>query len=169
MGSQISQLEIDGDTYEGGVTDGKIRHGLGQCHFSNGDDYSGDWENDHMNGQGRYQHANGDLYVGSFRNDRRHGIGVYIAKDSWKYEGEWVNDLMQGIGQMIDHDQVKSEGMWLKGFPHGVGSLIHPNGYFYVTEWYMGEIINYICDSSRSPSLIDSNLHTESDLVSESD
>jgi hypothetical protein len=45
--------------------------------FSNGDQYSGHWSHDQMDGQGKMVYAVTDnTYIGGFRQGKRHGKGV---------------------------------------------------------------------------------------------
>mmetsp|Transcript_339 Transcript_339/g.498 ORF Transcript_339/g.498 Transcript_339/m.498 type:complete len:150 (+) Transcript_339:1214-1663(+) len=53
------------------------RHGHGECHFPNGDEYIGEWVNGEMEGAGVYRYVNGDIYEGFFKENKRHGPGGY--------------------------------------------------------------------------------------------
>ena len=55
------------------------RHGVGRCHFSNGDVYKGKWNKDDMDGKGCYcWNGTSNVYVGQWLGRSRHGDGVYL-------------------------------------------------------------------------------------------
>ena len=65
-----------------------------------------------MDGQGVHTFSNGDRYTGAFENDKQHGQGTYTFSDGSVVAGDWQNgkpwqakyaDVSeQEIGQYID-------------------------------------------------------------------
>jgi len=61
------------------------RHGLGRCHFSNGDIYKGNWKKDDMDGRGCYSWKDTrNVYLGHWLETSRHGNGVYAINHKVK-------------------------------------------------------------------------------------
>ena len=46
------------------------RHGHGTFTYKNGDQYEGDFKEDHMNGHGKYTKKDGTVWVGQAKNNR---------------------------------------------------------------------------------------------------
>lgn len=66
--------------YEGNWFEGKMR-GRGQMTYSNGSEYSGQWNNDVRDGHGTLRTFLADrglqtVYVGDWQNDQKNGYGV---------------------------------------------------------------------------------------------
>ncbi len=57
-----------------------IENGQGSYSFSNGDKFTGYWENHQMK-SGTYTFANGDYYKGEFKNNRFNGYNTYTTKN----------------------------------------------------------------------------------------
>ena len=83
--------------------------------WENGAKYSGEWNNDKMDGLGKYTfsdgktpkehigrfkdglpngeglltYKNGDIYDGDFKDGKRHGKGTMTYPDGSKYVGDW--------------------------------------------------------------------------------
>lgn len=52
------------------------RHGAGgECSYSDGSKYTGDWFEDRRHGRGRMELPDGTVYEGDWRDDARHGEG----------------------------------------------------------------------------------------------
>lgn len=53
-------------------------------HFMNGDEYTGEWENNMKHGRGKYIfQKSGEFYEGEWKNDKRHGFGsLFIPRGS---------------------------------------------------------------------------------------
>ena len=61
--------------YTGDWAGGK-KHGIGVCHYANGDTYEGEWAFGKREGRGKLTCANGDVYEGSWLADQQSGLGV---------------------------------------------------------------------------------------------
>lgn len=69
-----------------------------------------------LNGIGNCIWQNGDEYSGEFNNDLRDGIGTYKwAATSDVYQGEWKNDLQNGKGVLTRTNGSKITGIWVSG------------------------------------------------------
>ena len=65
-----------GDAYIGNCVSGTYS-GTGTMYYTNGDTYSGEWEDDLPNGQGKMVYAKtGNTYTGGWLNGKRHGKGT---------------------------------------------------------------------------------------------
>ena len=71
-----------------------------------GDQYAGDWVNDHRTGYGIFTWANGNQYRGGWLNSRMNGKGVMIYTNGTRLEGEWVNGEYR---QNPELEQAKAE------------------------------------------------------------
>ena len=83
--------------YHGEIENG-LRHGRGDCNYSNGDVYNGEFQNGLQEGRGVYKYASGDAYDGEWKDNKKEGRGVckYVLGDV--YDGEWKASLHEGRG-----------------------------------------------------------------------
>ncbi|XP_053489582.1 radial spoke head 1 homolog isoform X4 [Ictalurus furcatus] len=86
----------NGDKYEGEccqTSDGvAMRKGFGTQTSSSGTTYTGEWNDDKMNGSGTLSHPSGAVYKGQFRDNTYHGSGTYHFPDGTKYSGTFSNN-----------------------------------------------------------------------------
>jgi len=106
--------------YIGELDEKGRRHGLGRCHFSNGDVYKGNWKKDDMDGKGCYSWKDSsNVYLGHWLETNRNGNGVYAMNNKSKNFGEknknsetcrrmfkfvcgnWKDDRLMKDGKMI--------------------------------------------------------------------
>lgn len=83
--------------YEGEFEEGK-RVGEGTLKMLNGDEYSGLWVNDLLNGRGTHNEAGGKRYVGAFVNGQKHGQGLLKFPGGESYSGAFANGWANGQG-----------------------------------------------------------------------
>ncbi|CAD8109453.1 unnamed protein product [Paramecium sonneborni] len=99
---QFSNFNLSNGQYWGQLKINKP-HGIGSCHFDNGDFYYGEWKNNLIHGFGVYffnvggyikgefkegqaegkcelSYQNGQLYQGSFKLGKQNGIGIKIGR-----------------------------------------------------------------------------------------
>jgi len=69
-----------------------IRSGFGIHLSADGTMYSGNWENDQMNGSGQIQFASGAAYVGEFVNNCFFGKGQYMWPNGSNFDGQFANN-----------------------------------------------------------------------------
>ncbi len=70
------------------------RSGKGTAHFENGDVYTGQWNNDAMNGYGTYYYGgitSANYYEGNMSNNMMNGKGTYYS-DGTKITGRWSHN-----------------------------------------------------------------------------
>ena len=111
------------------LSDGK------QWHYSNGDIYQGQWENNLPQGQGRYSTPRGDEYQGQFHKGLFQGEGHLRFANGDVYKGHWKNGLMDGKGEIIYQNGNRYDGDWKAGLRHGKGTLKYRSGSFYKGNW----------------------------------
>ncbi|MCJ8736509.1 hypothetical protein PDJAM_G00013430 [Pangasius djambal] len=115
---QVSYIFPNGDKYEGEcchTSDGVVmRKGFGTQTSSSGTTYTGEWNDDKMNGRGTLSHPSGAVYKGQFRDNMYHGSGTYHFPDGTKYSGTFSNNRLEGEGEFTD-----LEGLVWTGNFHG--------------------------------------------------
>ncbi len=100
-------------------------------HYSNGDQYSGEFVNGKYNGNGTYIWANGDRYEGEFMDGQIDGAGRLTFFGTGQYwEGLFISgQISSGSGVFYwGSNGDKFDGQWLNGKPEGTGILLHANG-----------------------------------------
>jgi len=127
----------------------------------NGDNYSGDWKDNHIEGIGTLNlqslnisytgefvggkfHGKGSLtnYLGTYTGDFEHGKQTgegrmeYATHDI--YEGQWKNGLRHGNGKMISQEGIYF-GNWAKDFKEGKGKMEYCDGSMYEGAWVLGK------------------------------
>ena len=71
--------------------------------------------------------ANGNEYTGQYENDRFHGQGTYKWPSGKKYVGQFANNNFNGQGTMHYADGISIyEGSWKDGMRHGAGKVTGP-------------------------------------------
>ncbi|XP_026116941.1 MORN repeat-containing protein 2 isoform X2 [Carassius auratus] len=119
--SEITSLKIsyifpNGDKYEGEccrTSDGVVmRKGSGTQTSASGVTYTGEWDNDKMNGRGTLTHPSGAIYSGLFRDNMYHGKGTYRFPDGTEYTGTFNNNRFEGEGEFTDSQGLVWTGMF---------------------------------------------------------
>lgn len=93
----VAGLLFHGATYSGYVNEDRQPDGKGTMTYSDGSEYTGDWENGIRQGKGTMKYSNG-TYDGEWENDKKNGEGTYVWNDGKTYEGAYVNDVRSGEG-----------------------------------------------------------------------
>ncbi len=71
-----------------------------------------------MNGDGRMDYTNGDYYTGDWEDGQQKGLGTMHYKNGNKFEGLWLNGLKEGPGRYFyAATQKVYEGEWSDGNP----------------------------------------------------
>ena len=96
----------DGSIYEGNfitVNGDKIKQGRGTLTFSSNsaletrfEKYTGEWDQDQMQGFGEYHYISGAIYKGFWKENLHWGKGKYEFPDGSVYEGDWERHLVLG-------------------------------------------------------------------------
>ncbi|KAJ8377611.1 hypothetical protein AAFF_G00255690 [Aldrovandia affinis] len=106
VGLKVSYIFPNGDRYEGQCSrspDGVVRReGVGTHSSPDGLVYTGEWQNDQLNGWGRLQHASGAVYEGQFKDNMFHGQGMYTFRSGSKYAGSFKENRVEGEGEYTD-------------------------------------------------------------------
>lgn len=92
------------DEYNGELSDGGLRQGIGNCKWPDGSYYEGDWVNNLRDGNGKFI-EDGITYVGQWQQDLKHGRGMITYKNGIVIIGIWVQDQLNGLASVQ-----KSEG-----------------------------------------------------------
>lgn len=99
----------------------EMRHGVGECAWSKGDVYFGEWRANVMQGIG-VSLFRGARYEGEYSNGQRHGFGTGHDAGT-TYVGQWSADVQQGLGAAQYADGRAYSGEWNEGLRHGRGVL----------------------------------------------
>ncbi|KAI8897629.1 hypothetical protein BC833DRAFT_592995 [Globomyces pollinis-pini] len=103
-----------------------IRNGQG-VHYCNltQSTYTGQWENDKMNGKGRIDFASGAHYEGLWKDNQYQGQGVYGWSDGSTLSGEWNEQCVNGSSLYQDADKQ----IWTGDITKGMATILTPNIY----------------------------------------
>ncbi len=115
----------------------QVKEGFHTETYSNGDSYSGIFQNNKFNGKGTFLFANEDKYEGDFQNGKFHGQGTFTWKSGSTYTGDFVAERRTGKGSYSWPDGRKYKGEFKNNRLHGQGVCIYPNG-----DRYEGEFKN---------------------------
>lgn len=120
-------------TYIGNMDFGYFK-GDGIFRFASGTVYTGQWNNDRMNGVGTLNVPNEGIYKGDFLDSKKDGQGIFTWNDGAIYDGGWKNDQMNGDGTYTSPDAVKYVGVFKENkFLEGECSFINDTGTYVVT------------------------------------
>jgi hypothetical protein len=121
----------NGDTFEGGLKDGK-RHGKGKFTCAeNGCEHNGSWKHNKMSGLGT-------KIIPGGKSSRYAALDVGCEGESCVYFGGWKYDQMHGQGRLVFPSGEIHEGAWKSGQMHGRGKKSFANGTFAQGEWKNG-------------------------------
>jgi len=114
-GNLTTNYDFFTNNIDTGCVAGDCQDKYGRWKWSNGDTYTGFFENGKLV-MGTYSFENGDRYTGTFNDDNQfHGTGRYFYKDGGYYGGEWSKGNMQGKGYYHNSDLEKQIGEWSNG------------------------------------------------------
>ena len=135
------KIRTEKGTYIGKTDFGNF-FGKGTFSFKTGTVYSGDWENNKMNGEGVLKIPSEGTYKGTFKNSEKSGNGIYEWKDGTKYEGEWKNDKMWGTGTYTSSSGITYKGTFRENeFEDGECTFNNETGE-YVIKYSEGNIVD---------------------------
>lgn len=127
--------------YIGNILDGK-RHGFGICEYTNGDIYTGIYQNDLKHGLGKLKTANGKIIVGEYINNSADGFCQYTNSRGSTHLGYMrQSKFLNNEPLIIENSKSRIEGIsnLKNGRLRGVGKISYRNG-----NHYEGEIYNYV-------------------------
>lgn len=131
-------LYSNGETYTGQYQNG-MRHGYGVQISKNGIIYEGMWIEDVCNLYGRLIHPDGTIYEGEIKNGQAHGKGKSLAPNGSSYEGRWIEGMMDGYGVEFLSDGSKYFGDFSNNLKEGKGYLIFSDGSDYQGDFKKGQ------------------------------
>ena len=113
---QLSSLLSGKSSFSSGVYTGDLDFGYmsgkGTFQFRSGTLYSGEWQNNEMDGIGCLNVPEEGTYEGSFIDSQKNGQGTFIWNDGTVYVGAWKNDQMDGRGEYVSSDGVHYSGVF---------------------------------------------------------
>jgi hypothetical protein len=137
----------NGDILKGKFENGTFKEGT---YFSNGNEYTGTFVDDNLEGEGSFKLRDGDVYVGNFKKGlfegkgtltqngntyvgdfkegKYHGHGVINYVNGETYDGYFVNDLRQGEGKATYPNKDEYEGIFVNDLRQGEGTYNFSNG-----------------------------------------
>ena len=95
--------------------------------WANGIEYSGNFNNNYLNGEGVLFNNNGEKYQGNFQKNAFHGKGKYTYLNGDEYEGDFEHGIRKGKGIYKIKDGLTFEGIWENNVPNGYGKIIYNN------------------------------------------
>ncbi|CAF2043655.1 unnamed protein product [Rotaria magnacalcarata] len=99
---------LTGFSRVGQFVEGKLVRGIEQ---TDGNQYTGEFENDAPSGQGELKYKNGSIYIGRFKNGQPNGHGKRINTISGIVsEGEFKNGELSGKGIRTSPEGRREEG-----------------------------------------------------------
>ncbi|KDO22090.1 hypothetical protein SPRG_12076 [Saprolegnia parasitica CBS 223.65] len=130
----------NGDTYAGGLRQGK-RHGRGKyISKASQHTYDGMWDMDRRHGHGVLTSGAHDfVYDGAWVHDTRTGLGKCILRGVETYTGAWHANAFHGTGTYTTADGAVYSGEFEHGLKHGVGTLRSADGSTYQGEFAKGQ------------------------------
>ncbi len=109
--------------YCGELSSAGLRVGKGVMRYTKGgEEYSGDWVDDKMEGEGVLKWADGDVFVGRFKNGES-SVGIFNFATGEVCDGEWKSFKPHGKGVLKLTSGECYEGEFVDGNYHGQGEL----------------------------------------------
>jgi|TARA_B110000977_G_C11012667_1_gene468296 hypothetical protein len=81
-----------------------VRHGTGTSSVAGKWSYTGQWNQDVMQGVGQFTYESGASYDGEWMDDKYHGEGTYAWPDGTTYSGMFAKSAMHGTGTYTDQE-----------------------------------------------------------------
>lgn len=139
-------------TYKGDYNEhGQYHSSHATFEGTNGDTYTGSFENGQFSGDGVYQYGNKSVarYEGQFHDGQFEGYGKEWYVDGSSYEGQFSGGHRHGAGKITyPKPAVKGtdlkyalmyEGDWKNGLKHGTGKLLYNDKSLYVGSFANGK------------------------------
>lgn len=101
----------------------RVRHGKG-TYTERGNTYTGDWDNDNMQGKGKFTYASKAEYDGDWSDNKYHGTGKYTWPDGSSYEGSWEENTLHGEGIYTDSEGHRFKGEFFNGKGNNLVKLL---------------------------------------------
>ena len=94
-----------------------VRHGTGTSSVAGKWSYTGQWNQDVMQGVGQFTYESGASYDGEWMDDKYHGEGTYAWPDGTTYSGMFAKSAMHGTGTYTDQEGRQ----WIGDFYNNTG------------------------------------------------
>jgi hypothetical protein len=117
------------------------RDGFGVCYYTNGDKYSGYWEDDMKSGLGRLTLKNGKIFCGEFSDNSIDGFVEYVNNQKVVHHGYMRGfKFIPGEPLIMRNSKCRFQGRmkYSDGKLTGIGKFKYSNG-----SVYEGEICDY--------------------------
>jgi len=137
-GTGIETYE-DGTMFEGEFVDGEWTEGTLTC--TNGEVYTGTWEEKQLEGEGLWLSESGISYSGNFRQSIPDGKGVLNFPSGSTFVGEYRKGVVHGQGVWEGSDGTSYQGEYANGKAHGHGIRINESGDKQVGQFKEGHFI----------------------------
>ena len=89
-----------GNYYEGGFLDDKFHGDQGTYHWSDGDEFIGEWNDGERHGKGAFRNADGSVEFSAYENGQAKGEGLRLSADCMTahklLDGEKKNEMVIG-------------------------------------------------------------------------
>ena len=115
---KVKQHYANGDFYDGEVNDKGEAEGYGECTYSDGSSYSGE-----------------------FRNNTWHGHGTFYTSNGWRFEGRFKDGYFDDFFRIVSPEKTVIMGMFRQGYlsngeVYGMqkASIHYPDGVSYEGE-----------------------------------
>ena len=132
--------DTEGNVFTGSFDNNQL-NGLGSFKSADGDLYSGEFRDNQFHGKGRYQSANGDVWSGRFREGSLSGKGQFTGTDASHYQGQFRDWRYHGEGRLSQADGSVYQGQFSYGKYHGDGSLTLADASVQRGTWQHGRLI----------------------------
>lgn len=132
--------DTEGNVFTGSFDNNQL-NGLGSFKSADGDLYSGEFRDNQFHGKGRYQSANGDVWSGRFREGSLSGKGQLTGTDASHYQGQFRDWRYHGEGRLSQADGSVYQGQFSYGKYHGDGSLTLADASVQRGTWQHGRLI----------------------------
>ncbi|KAK1428914.1 hypothetical protein QVD17_17754 [Tagetes erecta] len=127
----------NGDYYTGQWQD-NFPHGFGKYWWTDGCMYVGDWFKGKTMGRGTFSWPSGATYDGEFKSGYMDGEGTYTGPNGDTYKGQWVMNLKHGHGVKEYTNGDTYDGEWCGGVQEGNGEYKWKDGSYYIGDWKNG-------------------------------
>ncbi|WP_163336950.1 MORN repeat-containing protein [Desulfopila sp. IMCC35008] len=94
----LAVILSSGECHSAGCVSGNYVTGRGTYQWNDGEQYTGDWQNEQKHGYGTYVYSSGEQYSGGWRYNKKHGQGTYVWPGGYQFTGGWQNNLAHGQG-----------------------------------------------------------------------
>ena len=143
MHGRGTSYQSNGDRFSGAWEDGQ-RAGDGSLRYANGDVLRCPWAVGTLQGSGTLRCANGDVYDGGFLVDAAHGFGTLTSGSPSpppSSSSGSSSSSSSSSSRSGGAGKERYEGEWQRGQRHGRGSVFFAGGHRVTGEWAGGVLV----------------------------